>query len=72
MISIEEVKNMSLGRNLTMLLYDKKMEQRELAKAAEVSEAMISRVIAGERDIGSEKLKKIADYLEVSVDELLR
>lgn len=63
---------MSLGRNLMILLYDKKIEQRELAKVAGCTEAMISRVIKGERDICSEKLKKIADYLEVSVDELLR
>ena len=63
---------MSLGRNLKILLYDKKIEQRELAKVAGCTEAMISRVIKGERNICSDKLKKIADYLCVSVDELLK
>ena len=63
---------MSLGRNLKILLYDKKIEQRELAKVAECSEAMISKVIANERDFSSGKLKKIADFLGVTVDELLR
>lgn len=63
---------MSLGRNLMLQLYDKKISQQEIAEVAGVTEAMISRVISGERDISSQKLKKIADRLAVSVDELLK
>lgn len=63
---------MSLGRNLMIMMYDRRLSHRELAKAAGCTESMISRVISGERDISSEKLKRIAEYLGVSVDELLK
>lgn len=63
---------MSLGRNLMLQLYDKKISQQEIAEVAGVTEAMISRVISGERDISSQKLKKIAERLSVTVDELLQ
>ena len=55
-----------------IMMYDRRLSHRELAKAAGCTESMISRVISGERDISSEKLKRIAEYLGVSVDELLK
>ena len=59
---------MSLGRNLTMLCYDKKVE---LAEAAGCSQKMISKIMLGERMPSVRILASIAKYLDVSTDELL-
>ena len=62
---------MSLGRNLTMLCYDKKVTQVELAEAAGCSQKMISKIMLGECMPSVRILVSIAKYLDVSTDELL-
>lgn len=63
---------MSLGRNLTMLCYDKKVTQTELAKAAGCSQKMISKIMLGDCLPSLRVLIGIAKYLDVSIDELLK
>lgn len=59
------------GRNLTILLYDKKISQKEVADAVGVSEVTISKLVNGTQAVSVEKLAGIADFLGVSMDELL-
>lgn len=61
----------TIGRNLMILLYDKKISQKEIADAVGVSEATISKLVKGIQSVSVEKLSEIALYLSVSVDELL-
>ena len=63
---------MSLGRNLTMLCYDKKVTQTELAEAAGCSQKMISKIMLGDCLPSLRVLIGIAKYLDVSIDELLK
>lgn len=63
---------MSLGRNLTMLCYDKKVTQVELAEAAGCSQKMISKIMLGDCLPSLRVLIGIAKYLDVSIDELLK
>lgn len=63
---------MSLGRNLTMLCYDKKVTQMELAAAAGCSQKMISKIMLGDCLPSLRVLIGIAKYLDVSIDELLK
>ncbi len=63
----------ALGRNLLRLREARGLSQAALARAAEVSQALISRLEAGERqDAGGALLQRIARALGVTVDELLR
>ena len=68
----QDTKVTVIGRNLTMLLYDKNISQRELATAAKVSEKTISKLVNGLQSVSVDTLASIAEYLGVSVDELLR
>ena len=62
----------NLGRNLHMLLYDKKMSKTELAERAGVSQAMISSIVQGAKRPSVETLIKIANVLGTTVDELIK
>ena len=62
----------NIGRNLTMLMYDKKVTQRELAKAAGCSENMIATIVSGKKMPPLRILVKIAERLDVTVDEILK
>ncbi len=59
------------GRNLMILLYEKRISQKSVADAVGVSEKTISKLVNGIQPVSVETLKRIARYLEVSVDELL-
>ena len=62
-----------LGRNLQRLREEHGLSQAALARLSEVSQALISRLEAGERqDAGGALLLRIARALGVTVDELLR
>ncbi len=60
----------TIGRNLMILLYDKKISQKEIADAVGVSEATVSKLVKGIQSVSVEKLSEIALYLGVSMDEL--
>lgn len=63
---------MALGENIRQILHDKWMSQAELARATGVDCTTISKLISGSRSNPSvELVKKIADALGVTVDELI-
>lgn len=63
---------MAIGKKLKHILVEKKVRQRELAKAAGTSEAYISYVLDDIKTPSLPVLKKITDYLGVSIDMLLQ
>ena len=58
-------------KNLSALLEEKGITQRELAEKIEVTEVTISRYLSGERSPRIEIVSKIAEYFKVTVDYLL-
>lgn len=63
---------MSLGRNIRVIAFDKGITHKQLAEDSGVSEAMLSKIIHGEKTPSLPKLIKIAQELGVTVDELLK
>ena len=63
---------MSIGRNLTILMYDRKIKQKELAEYLGVSQQTISKFINGEKIPSLARLMQIAERLNVTLDELVR
>lgn len=62
----------NLGRNLYILLYDKKKSKSDLAKDVGVSQQMISAIVQGDKTPSSATLIKIAKALGVKVDDLIK
>lgn len=62
----------NLGRNLHIVLYDKKMSKIDLARRVGTSSQMISYIVKGEKIPSTQLLVKIANVLNVTVDELLK
>lgn len=63
---------MALGRNLKILLFDKRITQRELANTVGCSEQMISETVTGNKIPSLRLLMKISETLGVTMDELVR
>lgn len=61
-----------VGKNLNEILYDKKISQTELARAVDVSNMTISKLVNGTRVPSAEKLTQIEAYLGVSHERLTR
>lgn len=62
----------SLGRNLHIILFDKKMSKSNLAKKVGISQQMMSEIINGNKAPGAATLVKMAKALGVTVDELIK
>lgn len=62
---------MEVGRKIAELLVMRGMSQKQLAEASGLTEAAISRYIAGTRKPKSISLSAIAKALDVTMDELL-
>lgn len=60
-----------MNENIKELLEKKKITQAELAEAAGTSQAFISNMLKGYKTPSVATLKRIADYLNVTVDELI-
>lgn len=58
-------------KNLSALLEEKNITQRELAEKINVTEVTISRYLSGERSPRIEIVSKIAEFFGVSIDYLL-
>lgn len=56
---------------LKELLKEKNIQQQELAEAVGVSQPFISYVMRGLKDPSLTQLKRIANFLEVTVDEII-
>lgn len=61
-----------LGRNIHIVLYDKKMSKSELAEKVGISQQMVSEIVAGNKSPKASTLIKIANVLGVTVDELIK
>ena len=60
-----------LGQNISQLLKERKMSQKQLAERICITESSLSRYISGEREPNMENLENIATALETTVDFLL-
>ena len=61
----------TFGPNVRAILQLRGLSQRALAKGVGESEGTVSRWLTGAANPNSEKLFKIADFLDVSVDQLI-
>ena len=61
-----------LGQNLKRIRNKKKMSQGDIARALKVHRAYVSGVENGKRNPTLATIKKLADALGVSADELLK
>ena len=71
MIILSERKHMNFNTNLKKIRIEKGMTQMQLAEACGVTSQAISNYEMGIREPNLKTLKKQADVLEVTVDELL-
>lgn len=60
-----------MSEKLKVILERKKVSQAELAEAVGVSQAFISYMIKGFKQPSVTLLKRIAEYLNVSLDDLV-
>lgn len=63
---------MSIGRNIRIMAYDKNISLKELAEAAGVSGAMMTKIVKGEKNPSVEKFARIAAKLGVTMDDLAK
>ena len=63
---------MNIGRNLNILMYDKDVSARELARKLGVSETTISKIKNNERKPSIELASRIASELDVPLDSLVK
>ena len=63
---------MSIGRNIRIVAYDKNISLKELAEAAGVSGAMMTKIVKGEKNPSVEKFARIAEKLGVTMDDLAK
>lgn len=61
---------MTIGENIKRIRAEKRITQKQLADALGVSQAMVAQYESDKRNPKMETIKKIADALEVSIDEL--
>ncbi len=61
-----------LGKNLKRIREEKNMTQGDLCRALKLDPGYISSIESGKRNPTISTLKKLADALKVSVDELLK
>lgn len=62
----------TLGRNIHIILFDKKMTRMELAEKVGISQQMVSAIVQGDKSPKAETLIKIAKALGVTVDDLIK
>ena len=61
-----------LGKNMKRIRAKKKMSQGDIARALEVDRGYISNIENGKKNPTLATIKKLADALDVSADELLK
>lgn len=62
---------MELNRRIKMLMEGRKINQKQLAKKANITEASMSKYLSGERTPRIDVVVNIAKALGVTVDELI-
>ena len=68
MSSMMEIK---ISKNLKMLMKGQDLKQQELAEEIGISQSAISSWLSGKKEPSIESLWKLADYFDVSIDELV-
>lgn len=74
---VDKEKNMytsnfiQVGRNIQTFLGAKGKTQQNLADAMGISKQVMSKIINGNKAINVNEITKIAEYLEISVDDIL-
>ncbi len=63
--------NLVIAKNILTNLQAKKKKQKDLAAYLGVSSQIMSKIINAERTISAIELKKISDFLEVTLDDLM-
>lgn len=63
---------MNFSENLARILDEKGISQRELAEKLECTDGSVSLYVNGHRKPNLDVLTKIADVLNVKIDELIR
>ena len=61
-----------LGQNLKRIREEKGMSQGDICRALDIDRGFISSIENGKRNPTLSTIKKIADVLQVSADELLK
>ena len=61
----------AIARNCKRLMADKGLSQAELARTAKVNAMQISRMIHGQHMPSASRLKRIADALGSTIDEIM-
>lgn len=64
--------NMIIGNNIRRLLKERNIKQTELAAALDTNKQTVSKMIYGNRMISAIELRKIASFLGVSMEEIIR
>lgn len=64
--------NMIIANNISMALKEINKKQTELADALGISKQIVNKMLMGARTINAIELKKIADFCNKSMDDLLR
>ncbi len=62
---------MKLGERLAKIRNEKEYKQKDIAKALDVSQQVISNIERGETSPDIDLLKRLADLYEMSLDELV-
>ena len=60
-----------ISENLKMLIKGQDLKQQELADEIGISQSAISSWLSGKKEPSIESLWKLADYFDVSIDELV-
>ena len=61
-----------VGKNIQTFLSEKGKTQQNLADAMGISKQVMSKIINGNKAINVTEIAKIAEFLEVSVDDILQ
>ena len=68
MSSVMEIK---ISKNLKMLMKEQDLKQQALAEEIGISQSAISSWLSGKKEPSIESLWKLADFFDVSIDELV-
>lgn len=61
-----------IGERITHFIENNHMSQQEFADRIGVSKQVMSKIVKGQKATNIQEIKKIADVMNVSVDELIR
>lgn len=64
--------NLAIASNILAILKQQKKKQTDLAKALQTNKQTVNKMLNGSRMINAIELKRISDFLGVSMEELTR